>query len=108
MQVDACADPRAVEAVAVQRAGTVCLSAITGQGVSALLSLAASRLQEAMVPVQVRVPYSQGDLVDEIHRCGVVRRIEYTGDGTEVMAHVPPSLAARLGTLPSSSMRNSP
>lgn len=99
VQVDACADPVAVEAVASRRDGTVCVSALTGRGVESLLGQTAARLEEAMIPVQVLIPYSQGDLVDEIHRCGVVKATEYTAEGTEVCAHVPPSLASRLAVL---------
>ena len=97
--MDACADPAAVAAVAARREGTVCVSALTGGGVSDLLASAAARLREAMVPVRVLIPYSAGDLVDEVYRAGVVRSAEYTDAGTEVRGHVPLALASRLAPL---------
>lgn len=41
----------------------------------------------------------QGELVDEIHRTGVVSSAEFGAAGTEVRAHVPLALAQRLGPL---------
>jgi GTP-binding protein HflX len=95
-KVDACADPEAVAAVANRREATVCVSAISGGGVDALFAAVGARLQQSMTSIKVLVPYSQGDLVEEVHRCGVVHRIEYTDEGCELEAHVPPGLAARL------------
>ena len=47
--------------------------------------------------VSVVVPYSRGDLVARAHRQGEVLKVEHTGDGTELCARVPASLAAELG-----------
>ncbi len=49
--------------------------------------------------VHVLVPYSQGELVDEIHRTGVVASADFGGSGVELRAHVPLSLAQRLQPL---------
>ena len=49
--------------------------------------------------VHVLVPYSQGELVDEIHRTGVVTSSEFSGEGAELRAHVPLALAQRLQPL---------
>ena len=58
-QVDACADPEVVRAVAARRTGTVCVSALTGEGLAELLERVGSKLQDAMVSVHVLVPYAQ-------------------------------------------------
>lgn len=42
---------------------------------------------------------SQGELVDEIHRTGVVEAAEFGAAGTEVRAYVPLSVAQRLQPL---------
>lgn len=55
--------------------------------------------QDSMVSVHVLVPYSQGELVDEIHRTGVVASADFGGSGVELRAHVPLSLAQRLQPL---------
>lgn len=49
--------------------------------------------------VHVLIPYSQGELVDEIHRTGVVASSEFGGAGVELRAHVPLALAQRLQPL---------
>ena len=49
--------------------------------------------------VRLRLLLLQGELVDEVHRSGVVERTEYGSEGTEVAALVPPALASRLRPL---------
>lgn len=102
-KVDACADPDAVHAVAAARKDTVCVSGLTGEGLDTFLHVVANRLKDAMIKIHALVPYSQGDLVEEAHRCGVVESAEYTEHGTELIAHVPVSLAGRLEHLKVSS-----
>lgn len=98
-KVDLCADAAAVRAVAKVRGSTACVSALTGDGLPELLAALAGKLQDAMVPIEAVIPYSQGDLVDEVHRSGVVDSTEYEADGTLIKAHVPPGLAGRLRPL---------
>ncbi|KAG7671682.1 hypothetical protein Ndes2526B_g07430 [Nannochloris sp. 'desiccata'] len=95
-KLDACADPEAVAAVAARRDGTVCVSGLSGNGVENLLGAVSTRLQNTMKSVRVLIPYAQGDLVEEIHRCGVVDEMEYTEGGALMQAHVPPNLASKL------------
>jgi hypothetical protein len=71
----------------------------TGEGMEELLNVVASKLKDAMVPIHALVPYSQGDLIEEAHRCGVVESAEYTEHGTEIIGHVPAPLAGRLAPL---------
>jgi GTP-binding protein HflX len=97
--VDACADPAVVRAVAARREQTVCISGLTGEGLPELLERVSAKLQDSMVAVHVLIPYSQGDLVDEIHRTGVVEATEFGAAGTEVRAWVPLALAQRLQPL---------
>lgn len=97
-KVDACWDPEMVKAVAMQRENTVCISAATGDGISDLLSTVGDRLRARLHSKveELLVPYIYGDLVEEVHRCGVVERVEYTEHGCLVTAAVPVGLAARL------------
>ena len=54
------------------------------------------RLPRPQVELTVLVPYSRGDLVDRIHKTGVIDALEHTGDGTLVTARVQPDLAGDL------------
>ena len=47
-------------------------------------------------PLQVLLPYSAGDLLDDMHRTGSVAGVEYRSDGSFVRGRVPLSLAGRL------------
>ena len=49
-----------------------------------------------MVPRQILVPYTRGEIVTEIHRGGVVRSEEFTEAGTRLVASLPLALANRL------------
>jgi GTP-binding protein HflX len=42
------------------------------------------------------VPYSRGDLVARAHEEGEVLQVGHGADGTELLARVPPALAAEL------------
>jgi len=97
-KVDACWDPEMVKAVAMQRDNTVCVSAMTGDGIPDLLATVGERLRDQLHSKvhELLVPYTHGDLVEEVHRCGVVERVEYTEHGCLVTAAVPAGLSARL------------
>lgn len=98
-QVDVCAEPDVVRAVAARREQTVCVSGLTGEGLPELVEAVSARMRDSMVAVHVLIPYSQGELVDEIHRTGVVAATEFGAAGTEVRANVPFALAQRLQPL---------
>lgn len=98
-KIDACANPEAVMSVANRRRETVCVSATESYGIDDLLDAIIEQLQKKMVQMNVLIPYTQGDLVDEIHRSGVVLREEYTEHGTMMHVHVPRQLAGRLESL---------
>lgn len=46
--------------------------------------------------VSCLVPYSKGDLLNEIHKVGTIVEEEFLGEGTRVVAYVPPSLRGKL------------
>jgi len=98
-KLDACANPHAVKDVARRRKSTVCVSATERIGIEELLDMVVHQLQKAMIPLFVRIPYNKGDLVDEIHRSGVVLQEEFTSEGTVMEVHVPPNIAGKLDAL---------
>lgn len=66
-KVDACDDPPALRAAAAAasasgRADTVCISGRSGEGITELLTLVGKRLAEAMIELEVLLPYAQGEL----------------------------------------------
>lgn len=75
---------------------TVAVSARTGEGIEELRSLLARLLPAPPVEVDLVVPYTRGDLVEQAHRTGHVLGLEHVDDGTHLHARVDEALAARL------------
>ena len=95
-QGGAAPDPGAVRAVAAARRDTFPVSALTGEGLDALVAALECAVGAALLPVAARLPFSAGDLAAEARRSGVVAGEGFTPDGILLLARVPPSLAARL------------
>jgi GTP-binding protein HflX len=79
-----------------RREVTVEISALTGAGIADLLDTVQRELPEPAERVALTVPYSRGDLLAEAHRSGTVLSELHSAEGTELVALVDPSLAARL------------
>ncbi|XP_024537700.1 uncharacterized protein LOC9629695 [Selaginella moellendorffii] len=94
-KIDKAEDPDALRAEAKQQ-GAICVSALTGEGIQEFFDAVETKLKDLLVRVEAIVPYSKGDLVDMIHRRGVVEHEEYTDSGTLVRAHVPLALSKQL------------
>ncbi|MCB2413740.1 GTPase HflX [Demequina sp. TTPB684] len=72
------------------------VSALTGQGIDELLETVGAMLPRPPVHVDVTLPYSRGDLVNEAHRDGEVLSEDHAGDGYHLVADVSDALAARI------------
>jgi len=75
---------------------SVSISALTGEGISELKKRIESLLRDNMILVEGLLRYSDGNLLDQIHRQGTIELEEYRQEGTYIQAYVPPGLAARL------------
>ncbi len=71
----------------------VAVSALKGWGLDALRARIETALGEAMVTLDVRIPYQRNDLVSLWHRRGVVEREEYDNAGTHILGRIPRELA---------------
>lgn len=93
------ADAAAEAAILALRANhpdAVVVSARTGLGVESLRAQLDARLPRPEVQLTVMVPYERGELVDKVHKTGVIDSLEHTGDGTLITARVRPDLADEL------------
>jgi GTP-binding protein HflX len=73
--------PAEAARLAARHAGSVALSARTGDGVEALLRAVADRLRALTDVVELVVPYDRGDVLAAVHREGEVLMETATDDG---------------------------
>ncbi|HKH05544.1 MAG TPA: GTPase HflX [Acidimicrobiales bacterium] len=72
--------PEAAARLAEREEGSVAFSAVTGQGVDALLETVAGRLRALTRVIDLVIPYDRGDLIAAAHRSGEVLE-ESPGEG---------------------------
>jgi len=90
------ADPLVVKALLAREPHAVLVSARTGEGIDELRSAIEADLPVPEVRVDVVVPYSRGDLVNQVHLHGDIERLDHEAEGTHLVARVHPQLAAEL------------
>jgi GTPase len=88
---------RAITAeIAPDYPGTVVpISALTGEGISDMLAAIEEELFETYVPVSVRLPYQQGQLISLFHDQGQVEHVEHSRGGVVIEGNIPIRLLAR-------------
>ncbi len=74
----------------------VAVSAQRGWGLDALCARIEAALAEAMVALEVLIPYQRNDLVSLWHRRGMVEREEYVNEGTHILGRIPRALASQF------------
>lgn len=72
------------------------ISALKRQGFDALLSRIQQVLFEALTPIDIRVPYKDGQLISIFHEHGAVEKIEHEEKGVHIKGRVPARLASRF------------
>ena len=90
------ADPGVLAALRAAHPGAVVVSARTGAGLDDLRAAIEARLPRPEVQVHALIPYARGDLINRIHQSGELLSSAHTGQGTEIVARVNPSLAGEL------------
>ena len=96
-KLDRFPDPQAAGQVAQEFAGpVVAISALSGDGIQDMLATISRELFETFVPVKVRLPYQEGNLISLFHDQGKVTRIEHTRGGVMIEGNLPIRLMARF------------
>ena len=72
------------------------ISALKGWGLDALLARIEAELIARMQPIEVFIPYGQGELVDLFHTYGVVEAISHQPDGVHIRGRLPATLSGRF------------
>jgi GTP-binding protein HflX len=77
--------------------GTVAaVSALTGSGMQELLSVISRELYDTFMPIKVRLPYQEGNLISLFHDQGKVTHIDHTRGGVVIDGNLPVRLLARF------------
>eukprot|EP00898_Chlorokybus_atmophyticus_P009207 jgi/Chlat1/9288/Chrsp99S08547 len=95
-KIDRVSDTASLRRLAHIRRDAVCISARTGAGIDELQLAISEKMRALLVRVEAVVPYSEGDVLDKIHRLGVVDHLEFGEKGTIVHADVPLALSRQL------------
>jgi GTPase len=95
-KIDNLPDRDLIQAYLSRFAGSVAISARTGERVDSLVHALQDALSSWRLRLSLRIPSNHSALVSEIYRVGHVLELKYEGDETLIVAHLPPELAQRL------------
>ncbi len=95
-KIDTLPDPLAARQALAEFANAVAISALTGQGISDLLSTIESTMFGTYINVNVRIPYQQGQLISIFHEQGQVDHVEHGRGGVLIRGMLPGRLMARF------------
>ncbi len=95
-KIDRFQDPAAACAALCDLPDSVAVSALSGQGIEALLAEIEVVLESEMRHIRVLVPFSRGDLVSMIHERGLIEEETHQAEGTYIVGQVPDYLAIQL------------
>jgi GTPase len=95
-KIDRLSDPVAARKAVDRFPQAVAISARTGEGIEDLLGILRSTLYETFTPIQVRLPYQEGQLISLFHEFGQIERLEHGRKGVMVQGRIPGRLVAQF------------
>jgi GTP-binding protein HflX len=95
-KIDRLPDPESARRALELYPQAVAISARTGAGIDDLLERVHSGLYETFTPIQVRLPYQQGQLISLFHEFGQVERLEHGRKDVLIQGRIPGWLVAQL------------
>jgi GTP-binding protein HflX len=97
-KVDRLKDPQAAEAILDQYPAAVAISASKNIGIPNLLAKIHRELYETFSPIEIWLPYSEGQLISLFHEAGQIQRIEHGRGGVTIQGRIPGRLVAQFRT----------
>jgi GTP-binding protein HflX len=95
-KIDRLPDPVSAHASLEHFPRAVAISALTGEGIDELRSLIRYALYESFTPIQVRLPYQQGQLISMFYEFGQIERVEHERTSVFLQGRIPGRLAAQF------------
>lgn len=89
-------NPENLERSTAEFSDAIAISAKTGEGIPALLSAIEEHLYEQYTPIEIRLPYQEGQLISLFHEQGVVSRVEHVRGGVIMQGQIPGRLMVRF------------
>ncbi len=106
-KIDGLKDPQGAIAALEDFPNTFPISALTGQGLGALLSGIEEFLYETFIDIDVQIPYDQGQLLSLFYEKGQVKQVVNQEFGTRIIGLIPRRFISRYEPYFSSSLKNS-
>lgn len=91
-KIDRLPDPEEAFEQVAQFPNSLAISAITGQGLTALLDRIEGILQASRQKISVLIPYQRGDLVSMLHEQAIISQESHLAEGTYLEVFVPQHL----------------
>lgn len=95
-KIDNLSSPVVAQDIVTSFPNSVAISALTGDGISILMDLTRNILYENMIPIEVRLPYNQGQLISLFHETGQIERIENERNSVLIKGRIPGRLLAQF------------
>lgn len=95
-KIDRLKDPQAAQAILADYPQAVAISALKDIGIPELMSRIAQELYETYTPIQLWLPYQEGQLLSLFHESGQVERIEHGRGGVWIAGRIPGRLVAQF------------
>ena len=95
-KLDKLRDPDAAQQTLQQFQNAVAISATKGTGIPALLKIIQVELYEQFIPIDVKLPYQQGQLISLFHEAGQIERIEHERGGVLIQGRIPGRMVAQF------------
>ncbi len=95
-KIDLLPDPSAAQQALVESTHAFAISAVTGEGLSALLHAVESLLYESSNKITVRIPYKEGKLISLFYDHGQVIHASHKADHIIINGQIPGRLVAQF------------
>lgn len=95
-KIDRLKDPEAAQAVLQHYPQAIAISAANGTGIRDLIEKVKEELYETYVPIDVWLPYQEGQLISSFHESGQIDRVEHGRGGVQIHGRIPGRLVAQF------------
>jgi len=95
-KIDRLKDPEAARSILGHYPQAVAISAANGTGIKELTEKVKEELYETFTPIQVWLPYQEGQLISSFHEAGQIDRIEHGRGGVLIHGRIPGRLVAQF------------